>query len=49
MFCIFDFNGNAIDGTYRNSRKRARRDFAIDSGTKWNHLWLLGYRCRIAT
>jgi hypothetical protein len=46
MVCIYDFNGCAIDGTARDSRRKARQDFAIDAGTKWGHLWVLGYRCR---
>lgn len=46
MVCIYDFNGNAISGTERKSRKQARSDFAKESGTKWGHLWELGYRCR---
>jgi len=46
MFCIFDSNGNQITGTARDSRRRARSNFAVESGAKWGHLWCLGYKCR---
>lgn len=46
MFGIFGANGVLIQDSIRYSRKQAREDFAKGSQTKWQHLWLLGYKVR---
>ena len=43
MYGIF-YQNKMIDGTLRSKRKMARKDFAREAGTKWGHLWELGYR-----
>jgi hypothetical protein len=43
---IYQSDGTLIQDSVRLSRKQARDDFAKENGTKWNILWLLGYKVR---
>jgi hypothetical protein len=46
MIGIYGPNGHLISDSIRPTRDIARNDFAKEHDTKWQYLWLLGYKVR---